>query len=191
MSEKTMEIPKEVIVVEGRDDTKRLIETFGPQVKTIETNGSAVDQTCLQRIQQAAAQFGVIIFTDPDYQGERIRKIVQAAVPQAKHAHLTRQQAFKSADRSLGIEHAKPYDIVQAIQSVAQIHERDDVDVVPLSFLVEVGLVAHKQSAVRRERVAAQFNLGHVNGKQLQKRLQQYGITQTQLEDFLKQEETP
>jgi len=33
-------MPQEIIVVEGRDDTKRLIETFGPTVKTIETGGS-------------------------------------------------------------------------------------------------------------------------------------------------------
>jgi len=33
-------MPQEIIVVEGRDDTKRLIETFGPTIKTIETGGS-------------------------------------------------------------------------------------------------------------------------------------------------------
>ena len=40
---------KEVIVVEGRDDTRRLKEIF-PDIETIETNGSAIDKPTLERI---------------------------------------------------------------------------------------------------------------------------------------------
>ena len=37
-----------IIVVEGRDDTRRLKEVF-PEIETIETNGSAIDDenTCI------------------------------------------------------------------------------------------------------------------------------------------------
>ena len=44
-------LPREVIIVEGRDDTKRLIEVFGPQVKTIETNGSALSRSVMSDIE--------------------------------------------------------------------------------------------------------------------------------------------
>ena len=40
---------KQVVVVEGRDDTKRLKETFGA-IDTIETRGSAIDEATLERI---------------------------------------------------------------------------------------------------------------------------------------------
>lgn len=63
------EIPQEVIVVEGRDDSQRLIQTYGPQIKTIETNGSALSRQTLQQIVRAAETSGIIVFTDPDYQG--------------------------------------------------------------------------------------------------------------------------
>ena len=33
---------KEVIVVEGRDDTRRLKEVY-PEIETLETNGSAIN----------------------------------------------------------------------------------------------------------------------------------------------------
>ncbi|HAB34873.1 MAG TPA: ribonuclease M5, partial [Exiguobacterium sp.] len=52
---------KEVIVVEGRDDTTRLQEVF--DVDTIETNGSAVNEQTMQRIEKALERRGVIIFT--------------------------------------------------------------------------------------------------------------------------------
>ena len=69
-------MPQEVIVVEGRDDTKRLIETFGPTVKTIETGGSALETPVLAQIVEAAKTHGIIVLTDPDYQGERLRRLV-------------------------------------------------------------------------------------------------------------------
>ena len=74
MIEESFKIPKEVIIVEGRDDTTRLIETFGPDIKVIETGGSALNRATQARIKQAAEQFGIIIFTDPDYQGLRLRR---------------------------------------------------------------------------------------------------------------------
>ena len=51
---------------------------------------------------------GVIVSTDPDYNGERIRKIIMEAVPTAKHAFLNRGEATpksKTKGRSLGVEH--------------------------------------------------------------------------------------
>ena len=53
---------------------------------TYETRGSAIDQDDLERIATLQELRGVIVFTDPDYNGERIRKIIMQEVPQAKHA---------------------------------------------------------------------------------------------------------
>lgn len=82
---------KEIIVVEGRDDTAKIRQAV--EADTIETNGSAVDNIILKQIQHAKTKRGVIIFTDPDYPGERIRQIIDNAVPGCKHAFLTRDNA--------------------------------------------------------------------------------------------------
>ncbi len=66
---------QEVIVVEGRDDTKRLREVF-PDVDTIETRGSAINDEIVEKIALAQEKRGVIVFTDPDFHGEKIRKII-------------------------------------------------------------------------------------------------------------------
>ena len=56
---------EEIIVVEGKDDTRRLQEVF--EVDTIETIGSAIDDTILDQIEHAQETRGVIVFTDPDF----------------------------------------------------------------------------------------------------------------------------
>lgn len=102
---------KEVIVVEGKDDTINIKKAL--DVDTIETNGSAVSHETLAQIQELAAKRGVIIFTDPDFNGERIRKIVSDAVPNAKHAFITRQDGVpKNTGGSLGVEHADRKSVV-------------------------------------------------------------------------------
>ncbi len=75
---------KEIIVVEGKDDTAKLKQAL--DVDTIETNGSAINKQTLDQIAHAKQKRGVIIFTDPDYPGQRIRKIIDEHVPGCKHA---------------------------------------------------------------------------------------------------------
>ncbi|MDU6622271.1 MAG: ribonuclease M5, partial [Enterococcus avium] len=51
MDNKQKEKIEEIIVVEGKDDTKRLKEVF--DVDTIETRGSAINENILEQIEHA------------------------------------------------------------------------------------------------------------------------------------------
>ena len=110
-----------VIVVEGRDDTRRLREIY-PDIETIETNGSAIDEETIALIQKALQTREVIVFTDPDYPGTRIRNIIQERVPGVKHAFIEREEAVrKDNHKSLGVEHASTASIQRALESVHEI----------------------------------------------------------------------
>lgn len=183
-----IDVPKEVIVVEGRDDSQRLFQTYGPHIKTIETNGSALSRQILKQIVRAAEQEGIIVFTDPDYQGERIRRLIQEAVPQAKHAYLSQDQARSHRPGiSLGIEHADPKDIRKALAKVMTPLANAELQRIPMSELMRLNLVGHPRARYYREQVGKHFNLGHINGKQLQKKLAQYNIQLADLEKFMKE----
>lgn len=69
-----MEKPKikEVIVVEGKKDTEKI--QLAVDASTIETQGMALEEETLRLIEHAQKEQGVIVFTDPDYPGETIRK---------------------------------------------------------------------------------------------------------------------
>lgn len=169
-----------IIVVEGRDDTRRLKEVF-PEVETIETNGSAIDEATLALIKKAHDTREVIVFTDPDYPGQRIRNIIQQAIPTVSHAFIEREEAVRKTNhKSLGVEHASDDSIRRALAHVYQ-PTKDEAPLIAQATLMQLGLVGTPQSAQLREAVSRHLRIGHTNGKQLAKRLRLFGITQEQL----------
>ncbi|MBY7141597.1 ribonuclease M5 [Virgibacillus sp. NKC19-3] len=177
---------KEVIVVEGKDDTVKIQQSV--DADTIETNGSAVNQEILRQIRHAKQKRGIIIFTDPDYPGERIRHIIDQAVPGCKHAFLTPDtaRAKRSGNKSLGIEHASKESIQQALEDV---YELGDVGVsdIKKEDLVKHGLIGGPKASRYRNRLGEHLQIGHTNGKQLLKRLTVFQISKAQFEHAVRQ----
>ena len=67
-----------------------------------------------KEIKKAYMEKGLIIFTDPDYSGEEIRRKLTARFPESGQAFLTKNEAEKKGD--IGIENACPEDIAEAIR---------------------------------------------------------------------------
>ena len=177
---------KEVIVVEGRDDTRRLKEVY-PDIETLETNGSAINQETLKRIKLLQAQRGIIVFTDPDFPGNKIRQAVMQYVPDCKHAHLQKVDAIAKNGRGVGVEHASDEAIKEALANLVT-PEKVVVEEIESQFLFDFGLIGHPNSAKIREKLSQVLGIGYVNGKQLQKRLMMFGITKQQVVDALTEE---
>lgn len=175
---------KEVIVVEGRDDTQRI--KLAVDADTIETNGSAIDREVIDQIKHAQAKRGVIVFTDPDFPGEKIRKIISREVPGVKHAFLTQDEARPSHKGSLGIEHASRESIRQALSAVyTEQTTTSTSEPVSKAFLMKHGLIARSNSAELRAELGRRLRIGYTNGKQLQKRLALFGLTEADVESAL------
>ncbi|TWT06210.1 ribonuclease M5 [Planomicrobium sp. CPCC 101079] len=168
----------EIIVVEGKDDTvaiKRAVEA-----DTIETNGSAISPETLQRIAHAQKKRGVIVFTDPDYPGRRIRAIIEEHVPAVKHAFLAKEKTIAKNGKGLGIEHACDNDIREALSKVYTPREKEQAVEITMEDLIDARLVAHPQSKRRRTQLGDMLQIGYTNGKQLEKRLHMFGISKSQ-----------
>lgn len=168
----------EIIVVEGKDDTvavKRAVEA-----DTIETNGSAISKSTLEQIAHAQKKRGVIVFTDPDYPGQRIRAIIEEYVPAVKHAFLAKEKTIAKNGKGLGIEHAADEDIREALSSVYTPLQEEREVAITMEDLIDAALVAHPQAKMRRSRLGEMLQIGYTNGKQLQKRLHMFGISKQQ-----------
>lgn len=174
---------KEVIVVEGRDDTRRLKEIF-PDIETIETNGSAIDKPTLERIKILNETRGVIVFTDPDFPGNKIRQAVTEVVPECKHAYLKKQDAIAKNGSGVGVEHASNEAIKAALENLLTA-SKTIVEEIEMQFLVENQLIGHANSSSLREHLSDVLGIGYVNGKQLQKRLMMFGISKEQVIEAL------
>ena len=177
---------QEVVVVEGKDDTANLRRFY--DVDTYETRGSAINDDDLERIDKLNDLRGVIVFTDPDYNGERIRKIIMNAIPNVKHAFLNRDEAApksKTKGRSLGVEHASFDDLQKALSGVLGHFDDDDQFDITKTDLMRLGLLMGADSRKRREYLGEKLRIGYSNGKQLLKRLELFDITLAEVEETM------
>lgn len=173
-----------VIIVEGKDDTKRLKQFF-PGIETIETNGSEVSKQTLQQINQLSKTRAIIVFTDPDFNGERIRKLVTQAVPNAKQAFITRKEGEPTKrGNSLGVEHASKQALRRALKELKEIN-RDTSDI-SLDQYQALGLSNNSRSRKLREQVGIELGVGYANAKQFYRRLAMFGISYEKLKEAVK-----
>ena len=165
---------KEIIVVEGKSDTALLKELF--EVDTIETHGLALDKKTLELIKEANKTRGVIVLTDPDFPGKKIRDQIQTVVPNCKHAFVSKKDA--TGKKKLGIAEANKEAVVLALENMVSF----DVDNQSITWheFIDLDIIGNKQ---RRLLVYDFFNLGYGNVKTLFKRLNMVGISK---EDVLK-----
>lgn len=102
-----MERIKEIIVVEGKNDTNTLKRYF--QCDTIETGGDQLVDSTLDRIREAQKCRGVIIFTDPDSPGEQIRRWINQAIPGCKNAFIEKKKRKRPKKLGLSMRKKKIY----------------------------------------------------------------------------------
>lgn len=170
---------KEIIVVEGKDDTtaiKRAVDA-----DTIETNGSSIGDSVIEQIKLAQQTRGVILFTDPDFPGEKIRKTISDIVPGCKHAFLPKEEARPKRGRGIGVEHASIDAIRQALSAVKE-EMKEFTSEISFDDLLDAGLIGGSKAKDRREKLGILLKIGYTNGKQLHKRLQMFQISR---EDYI------
>jgi ribonuclease M5 len=177
---------KEVIVVEGRDDTRRMKEVFG-EIETFETGGSALNNEKLAQIKALQENRGVIVFTDPDFPGQQIRNAIIEVVPEAKQAYLDQADARPKSGKGLGVEHASASAIREALDG-AMTPVAKKVEHLSQTFLIRLDLIGHADSKQKRQLLANKLGIGYVNGKQLLNRLNMFGITEAQVLQALTEE---
>ncbi|MED1865525.1 ribonuclease M5 [Fictibacillus nanhaiensis] len=175
---------KEIIVVEGKSDTLAIKRSV--LADTIETNGSEISIDTLNRIKRAHETRGIIVFTDPDFPGKRIRAIISEYVPGCKHAYLEKSDAIAKGDKGVGVEHASREAIVEALEHVREELLEVEDELISWEDLMAAGLTGGSDSKYRREVIGRELRLGYMNAKQLHKRLNMFRVTTEEFEQALK-----
>ena len=169
---------KEFIVVEGRDDASAIKSAVCAEV--ISTHGFGIREETWVLLEKAYREKGIIIFTDPDYSGEQIRKKLSERFPKAKHAYLALSDAKKSGD--IGVENAMPEAIREALQKAKASFEN-----IALTFtyedLLDFGLTGDEGSSEKRAAVGKALGIGYGNTSSFLNKLNKYGITMEELNE--------
>ncbi|WP_300410041.1 ribonuclease M5 [Lagierella sp.] len=170
---------REVIVVEGKDDIAAVKRAVDCEI--IATGGYHFPKDLFRRIKKAYEKKGVIVLTDPDYAGERIRKIINKRIPGVKNAYLPQRRAIKKDD--IGIENASPKDILYALKTAKASYEKPR-DEFSYQDLIDYGLTGFGSKELRVY-IGEYFSIGYANGKQFLKRLNNYNIDRKLLEEAI------
>lgn len=163
---------KETIVVEGKDDESAVKRAVNCEI--IITRGFGMTEETLLRIEHAAKTTGVIVFTDPDFAGERIRERIVKRIPNCKHAFLSREDATLKDD--IGIENASPQSIREALGKVRTIRLNAE-PIFSKQDLFDLELEGSNRSAEKRNLLGKALGIGYCNAKQFLNRLNHYGVS--------------
>ena len=163
---------KEVIVVEGRDDITAVKKAVDAEM--IAVGGFGINKKIIDRIKEAQRRQGVIVLTDPDFAGEKIRRIIAKRVEGIKHAYISRAEGTKDDD--IGVENACPESIIKALEGAKATNKEKRVEFF-IQDLVFFKLSGDATSKKRRELLGKELRIGYGNANQLLSRLNNYGVT--------------
>lgn len=171
---------KEVIVVEGKNDTNKLKQFL--ECDTIETSGTDLSKEKLDLLQEVQKTRGIIIFTDPDAPGTLIRARINEKVKGAKNAFIMKQKARTS--KKVGIEHASKEDLLESLSHLLTYDENVKETLSKADFM-ELGLSGKSDSALLREKLGERLFLGKCNAKTLWKRLNMLQLNKKQIIEMI------
>ncbi len=171
---------KEVIIVEGKADIARVKRAVDADL--IATEGFVLSERTLRDIGYAYEKRGIIILTDPDGAGERIRRFLAQRFPDALHAFVPREEA--TANDDVGIEQASPAAIRQALAQLRR-REFEPRNEFTIADLWRAGLDGTPDAAARRASMGALLGIGYANAKKFLERLNHYDVTREEWEEAL------
>lgn len=170
----------QTIVVEGKSDVTKILNLF--DVNIITTNGSDCNQETLDMIKQANEYSGVILFLDPDYVGEQIRKKITNYIPNLKQAFIDKSD-IKIGSKKIGIAEASDEAIINALEHVVTFTcakeslSQSEYDQLNLN------------SKVKRLKLCKHYRISYCNNKQLLKRLNMMNLNYSDLVKVIKNED--
>lgn len=166
---------KEILIVEGKMDVAAINKAI--DAECIITGGFTLNKRTLANISAAYEKRGIIILTDPDPAGERIRRFLTSKFPNAKHAYVPKIEA--TANDDIGIEQASPESIRTALSKVRTL-ELNPREEFTAAEMINYGLSGGVDSSKLRDKIGAILGIGYGNVKTFVKRLNSYGVTRAE-----------
>ena len=174
---------KEIIVVEGRDDITAIKRVVDAHI--IALNGfSALSEKTINKIVELSKNNDLILFTDPDFAGKKIRDTLKRYIPNIKHAFISQKDATKN--NNIGVENANDEAILEALKNVITANQ-DIENRFDISDLIDNGLISGSNAKERRIMLGNTLKIGYYNAKQLLKALNSFNISKEQFEEAVEE----
>ena len=173
---------KEIIVVEGRDDITAIKRVVDAHI--IALNGfSALSKKTINKIVELSKNNDLILFTDPDFAGKKIRDTLKKYIPNIKHAFISQKNATKNDN--IGVENANDESILEALKNVITANQNIE-NRFSIEDLIDNGFVSGSNAKERRIMLGDMLKIGYYNAKQLLKALNSFNISREQFNAAVK-----
>lgn len=168
-----------VIVVEGKTDVSFLSSFV--EAEFVTTNGSEISKETIDYLKKIAANKYIYVLTDPDYPGERIRKVLDENIPNLKHCFIKKENSIKGG--KVGVAESTIEEIENALKNALKVNNK--IGNISMNDLVKIGLSGSEEANIKRNKIASELNLGHCNAKTFLKRVNYCNITLDDLKKHL------
>lgn len=171
-----------ILVVEGTSDINYLSSFIDADF--IKTNGSEISKETLNAIETLSKQHEIIILTDPDFPGKKIRNAVAERVPNAKHAFVRKEYSIKK--HKVGVAECEKSEVLRALANVMDFASNRGLYEISLKTIAELNLFGENASHIR-QKISEKLGFEPCNNKLFIKRLNQLNIGKSELEKLIKE----
>lgn len=164
-----------ILVVEGASDVAFLSQFL--DCDYVQTNGSEVSRETIDYLKEASKNRTIVLLTDPDSPGNRIRSRLAEEVANIQHAFVRKEHSIKG--KKVGVAESSKEEVLLALEHI--VPGSAPSPTVTMADLVDLGLMGSENSKDLRDRLAEELHLGHVNAKSFLKRLNALGIDKEEI----------
>jgi len=174
-------IISELIVVEGKSDIDFLSSFI--QADFYQVHGSAINENDIYFLKIANKKRGIIVLTDPDYPGIKIRSKIIKFIPDSKQAYIRKEVSIKH--KKVGVAESTKKEALKALSKCTSYKSKSN-NKIKIIDLYDLGLVGSINSFSKRLFLCNKLNIGFSNGKELLVKLNSIDITLEQIKKEIK-----
>ena len=163
-----------ILVVEGKEDASYLSNYISSEIVVI--NGYEMSEATINYLKNKS----VILLTDPDEAGKRIRQKLNALLPNAINAEIDISKCVRN-DKN-GVAECDIDEILTRLKPF-EINKSNGETNITISDLYNLGLMDNKEL---REQICQRLKFGKCNAKTMYKRLLNNNISLKQLCEIMK-----
>ena len=168
------------IVVEGKNDYNKIKSVF-KDVYILQTNGSALEDEFINMLKSIEKSHEIVLCLDPDFAGEKIRRIISSHIPNVNHVYARPDLAKSKNGKKIGIEHMSNNDIKKLFYNIKRPVIKNNFN---MQDMHDLGLSGSKDSKKLRMSIGEKLKIGYGNAKQFLYRLNMVNITKEELRNL-------
>lgn len=172
----------QVFVVEGKNDIK-VVKSVFPESICIKTNGLGINKVAIDQLKVLEKDNEIIVITDPDSAGTKIRNIVLSEIPSASFLDLPKEKCIKK--NKVGLENLTKEEFLKILNTCKLLNKallRQNK--FSLFDLIELKLTGPK-SRENKNKLHTFLGIYHFNVKQLLNFLNNSNYSKEQLKEVL------